>query len=211
MPLPKKGQAQTDLPRRLLTALSKAGQVLRSQTRPDLHALQLTPTQAEILNALAAARGEEKRLGDVARTLGVRAPTASEAVAALIRKKLVRRTPATDDGRAIALELTPRGARIAEQAAEWPQPFVAAVSLLDPREQALLLANVVRVLRCFEAAGLVAAVRMCPGCENFRRGAHTDPDRPHHCALLDVALGDGDVRFDCALHRRAAAPHPGEP
>jgi DNA-binding MarR family transcriptional regulator len=202
---PERRDERADLPQRLLTALSKVGQVLRSQSRSDLHGLGLTPTQAQILTSLAAAREEDKRLGDVARALGVSAPTASEAVAALLRRKLVRKAPDRDDRRAMTLELTPLGARAAGQAAVWSEPILAALRGFDPDELALLLEGLVRVLRAFEAASLLPTVRMCPTCDNFRRDVHAAPDRPHHCALLDIAIGGGDVRFDCAFHAKATS------
>jgi len=196
---------------RALTALSKAGEVLRSQKRKALRDLHLTPTQAQILTILAAARGEHKRLNDVAEALGVSAPTASEAVATLLRKKLVAREAADGDRRALSLGLTPRGMRVAGFAASWPEPVVTALRQLSPQELPVLFASIVRVLRAFETARLIPTVRMCPSCLNFRRDAHADPERPHHCALMNVAIGNVDVRFDCTFHTRQGAPSPTHP
>jgi hypothetical protein len=42
-------------------------------------------------------------------------------------------------------------------------------------------------------------------CRFFRRDAHPDSARPHHCALLDAPIGSGELRVDCAEHEPRAA------
>jgi hypothetical protein len=42
-------------------------------------------------------------------------------------------------------------------------------------------------------------------CRFFRRDAHANSTRPHHCALADAPIGSGELRIDCAEHEPRAA------
>jgi hypothetical protein len=35
-------------------------------------------------------------------------------------------------------------------------------------------------------------------CRYFARYGLRDQTRPHHCRFIDAALGEGDLRVDCA-------------
>jgi len=46
---------------------------------------------------------------------------------------------------------------------------------------------------------------MCVTCRYFRPNAHDDPERPHHCAFVEAAFGDRNLRVDCLDHDPAGA------
>jgi DNA-binding MarR family transcriptional regulator len=175
------------------TGLAKIGLVLRHEAWRARGASGLTPTQGQIL-ALLRARGEEATLGALAAELGVSAPTASDAVAALVAKGLVRK----HRGRTLALALTPAGRREAKRAARWPDVLLEAVDALSPTEQAVFLRGLATMIRVLQERGRIPVARMCATCSFFRPHVHPDPERPHHCAYADVAFGDRQLRLDCA-------------
>jgi len=45
---------------------------------------------------------------------------------------------------------------------------------------------------------------MCVTYRYCRPHVHADPLHPHHCAFVDAACGDRDLRVDCPDH--ASAP-----
>lgn len=59
------------------------------------------------------------------------------------------------------------------------------------------------VIAELQRAGVITVARMCVTCRHFRPDAH-DGERPHHCALLDVALAEESLRIDCPEHEQAA-------
>jgi len=69
--------------------------------------------------------------------------TASEAVAALVEKGLVRKEANETDGRAVVLRLTARGVREAGIASEWPAAIVDAVEAMSEAERATLLRGLI--------------------------------------------------------------------
>jgi DNA-binding MarR family transcriptional regulator len=190
---------RSDMPEageRILAGLSKLGLVMRHEAWRAAGLRGLTPTQAQILAVLAASR-EPAGVKSVARTMAITMPTASEAVAALQAKGLVRKARSTSDGRAVTLTLTARGRREAGRGAPWPGAMAEAVSKLPLRERAGLIRGLVTMIRQLQQAGAVPTSRMCVECVHFRPEAHPGTRRPHHCRYLDSPIGDSDLRLDC--------------
>jgi hypothetical protein len=46
---------------------------------------------------------------------------------------------------------------------------------------------------------------MCVTCRFFRPDAHPSSPRPHHCALVNAPMSNGELRVDCAEHEPQAA------
>ncbi|MBL8859919.1 MAG: winged helix-turn-helix transcriptional regulator [Planctomycetes bacterium] len=188
---------------RVVAGLSRIGAVLRSEARQGARDRKLTPTQGQILACLAARPGTRLRLNDIAATLAITAATASESVRVLTEKGLVRKRRDPTDARALGLELTASGKREAQRTAQWPDLLVSAAAELEPREQDALLKAVVKIVKRLQDDGRVQAARLCVTCRHFRPKAHDDPERPHHCALVDAAFGDRHLRVDCDEHEPA--------
>jgi DNA-binding MarR family transcriptional regulator len=191
------------LERRVTTGLAKVGMALKQQAWAEAGGRGLTPTQGQAL-ALLRASPSGLRPGELAAQLGVTAPTASDSVAALHRKGLVTKAPLPGDGRAVIVRLTPAGIREAAAAAAWPDFLLEAVDELSAAEQAAFLRALVTMIRTLQDRGRIPVARMCVSCRFFQPFRHDDPVRPHHCAFVDAAFGDGQLRLDCPDH--AAAP-----
>ncbi len=186
-----------DLPSRVMTGLAKVGLALRHQARRDAAERGLSPLQAEVLAVVRNAPDEGMRLSSLAEVLGVADPTASDAVAALVRKGLLRKGPDPNDARAVALTLTASGRRQADRTAAWPEFLLGAVTTLSATEQEVFLAGLTKMIRFLQERGRIPVSRMCANCRFFRPNLHDDPARPHHCAFVDAAFGERDLRLDC--------------
>jgi len=203
-----RGEAFVDeqgLAERTLVALSKIGLALRSEAWKETAPLGLNPTQAQVLVALRGSPAAGLRLSELAGRLGVSAPTVSVSVGTLERKGLVRKAPAADDARALAITLTEAGRAEARGLAEWPDLLLDTVSELDPDEEAVLLKALLKVIRGLQERGRISPARMCVTCRYFRPDVHDDPERPHHCAFVDAPFGDRNLRVNCADHEAAEA------
>ena len=160
----------------------------------------LTPTQAEILSQLAAG---PMRSGDLARGLGVSAPTLTDAVTTLAAKGLAERRPDPQERRAALVALTPRGAGAVALLPDIPETIAPVLEGLTEPDRAGLLRGLVLVIRGLQEAGAIPVQRMCLTCRHFRPDAHEDAARPHHCAFVDAAFGDAALRLACADHGEA--------
>lgn len=187
--------------RRLLDGVARLGVVLRTESWRFCSPRRLTPTQAQVLRVLHSRGRQGLRLSEVARELGVSAPTASEAVAALCRKRLVRKQRSGDDGRALTLLLDARGQRLAQELDVWPDALVKIAGSMPDRGP--MLRGIVWLIHELEVQGLLPVARLCVSCENFQPNVHPGTTRSHHCTFIDAPVGDGDVRVDCPAHRMA--------
>lgn len=186
---------------RLAHALARISVALRHHAQRGASARGLTPTQGEILLWLRS--HGSATVGEVARGLAVTAATASDAVDALVAKKLVRKQRETQDARLVRLTLTARGRREAARAEAWPAFLGEAAQLLPETEQAFLLTALIRIIKTLQDRGQIPVARMCVTCTYFRPFAHAGSARPHHCDLVDAPFGEAYLRVDCPEHEAA--------
>lgn len=189
---------------RVSTGLAKIAAALKARAWKGAGPARLTPTQGQALTLL---RGEAAglRLSTLASALGVTPATASDAVGSLIAKQLVARGVETENRRAAAFALTPKGAALADEVATWPDFLARAAGLLDEAERTVLYRALVKIIRALQDAGDIPVQRMCLGCRYFRPNAHEIPERPHHCAFVDAPFGDRHLRLDCREQELAPA------
>lgn len=193
---PGEGAADASL-ERLATGLHKIGLVLRQAAWRESGPKGLTPTQAQLLT-LVVGSPTGRRLSELAAELGVTAASASDSLAALERKGLVKKSRAVGDARVLAARPTPAGRRLAGRLALWPDFFLAALGELDEVERDVLQRALVKMILWLQVQGRIPVARMCVGCQFFRPHAHADARAPHHCAFVDAPFGDRELRIDCA-------------
>ena len=194
--------ARPDVDSKLVAALERVGQAMRVQMWDKAKQHGLSPTQLQLMVRLATDPPGRRRIGVLAAELDVTHPTVSDAVAVLRRKGLVDRDAAS---RRAALNLSGRGRALADDLADWDQRTreqFADVPAADKQSALQLLLDLIAGL---QRSGAITVARMCVTCRFFRRDAHPEAAQPHHCALVDVPLGAGDLRVDCAEQEPNAA------
>ncbi|WP_218667979.1 MarR family winged helix-turn-helix transcriptional regulator [Sphingopyxis sp. KK2] len=184
--------------KRVTAGLVKIGQVLRTHAWRGAGSAGISPSQGQALSLIQDAQ-QGIGLGELAKQLGVAAPTASEMVNSLVAKGLAVKGPGADK-RSVRLTLTEQGRTLAAQTAAWPAFLVDAVDTLDPDDKAVFLRSLVRVIRALQIAGDIAPQAMCVTCRFFRPHAHADAAAPHHCQYVDAPFGDRHLRLNCAEH-----------
>ncbi|RPH98059.1 MAG: MarR family transcriptional regulator [Lysobacterales bacterium] len=188
------------LDRRLADGLARLAAVARQLDWQAAASAGLSPTQADILRFVAG-RPQGARLTAAAAHAGIRKATASDAVAALERKTLLRKYADAADGRAVALKATPKGRRVAQA---WPSSFAPIVAGLAQTEQEALLELVVKMIRQLQQRELIAPQRSCVSCRYFRENVAPGTGTPHFCAFVGAPMAVRHVRLDCAEHASAA-------
>jgi DNA-binding MarR family transcriptional regulator len=188
---------------KLVGALDRAGHALDAELRRGARAAGLTATQARVVLRLAAEPAEPRRVGALAAEFDLRQPTVSDAVSALERKGLVHRRAARDDARAVDLELTERGRRVAAAMGDWDRRVRDSLGELAGERKEAALFLLLDFLGDLNRQGVIAEARMCTTCRFFRR----TPGSPAYCELLERELEPAELRVDCPDHRpsRAAA------
>ena len=188
---------------RVTHSLLRLSTAMRSEAWDWAEGAGLTPTQGEILVLLLQRKGP-MRLGEIARETQLTAATTSDAVSTLETKGLVEKRRALDDGRALAVRLSARGRTAAKKALQWPEFLTKAVGKLGADEQGTLYRALLKTLRELQVAGATPPQRMCLTCTHFQPGKPSKKT-VHHCAVLDIAMSDSDLRLDCSVHEEADA------
>lgn len=186
--------------RRLADGLTRLAAVARQLDWQTAAEAGLSPTQADILRFVANRPGGA-RLTAVAAHVGVRKATASDAVSTLEIKSLIRKQADAQDGRAVALKVTAKGARVATA---WPSSFEPVVEGLSSDEQETLLALVIKMIRQLQHRELIAPQRTCVTCRHFRENVAPGTTSPHFCALVGAPMAERHLRVDCPEHESAA-------
>jgi DNA-binding MarR family transcriptional regulator len=190
------------LDERIATGLHKIGLALKHQTWRQASEDGLSPTQGQILAALAM---DGPQTGsELTKRLGVTLPTVSDSVRVLVDKGLLTRTPDERHPRARLLELTGAGHTLATSARAWPEFLASAAGTLSASEQAAFLAALVKMIRTLQEKGQVPVSPMCVTCAHFRPHVH-EGLMPHHCAFVDAPMAERHLRLDCREHEEATA------
>ncbi len=194
------GTPQTS--QRVVSAIARIASILRAGTWQFATAQGLNPTQVDILEMLAA-RSEGVRLSWIAEQLGVTAASASDSIASLTDKALVEKGRASDDGRAIALRLTPSGEKLVRNIHEATAFATDAVNALPASTQDTLFESLLAMISRLQQAERFPEIRTCITCKHFAVHAHPGAAAPHHCRLVNAALPSSLLRLDCAEHEAA--------
>lgn len=187
---------------RLRDGFDRIAFVLRADMWAAAGEAGLNPTQAQVLGLLAR-RPAGLRPKDVAAHLSISAPSIADTLAALVRKGLVRRNADPNDARSAIVRATPEGARLGARLDRAASQVSDALAALPPKAQQDLLTAQIALIRELQAAGAIPLQRMCVTCRHFRPHAHPHAARPHHCAFVDAAIGEPDLRLDCGEHEAA--------
>ncbi len=183
---------------KLAAGLQKIGLVLRHQAWEASGKAGLTPTQSQVLALLSSRATAGMRITTIAKELALKQPTVTDAVNSLVEKKLVIKGKSGEDARSVLVSLSPSGKRAALTATQWPDVLLQAINTLDASEQAVFSRVVIKLIRDLQQRGQIPIGRMCTSCTHFRPNIHPGTERPHHCAYINAAIGDVDLRLDCA-------------
>jgi len=203
----KKSSASQDtaaVTTQLAAGLEKIGLAMKSRTWRREGRAGLGPLQRQVLTLLRSKPEQRATVSTVAHELVVRLPTASEVIATLERKQLVRRRRDMSDGRVVMAQLTAKGNRSCSPSSRMPDRLATATEALSAPEQTSLLTSLVKVIHSLQEQGEISVARMCVSCNNFRPNQHDNADRPHHCEFLNIPLGDRSLRLDCHVYEPAS-------
>ncbi len=181
---------------RVIDAITRIGTVMRAGVWQAAAAEHLPPAQADLLDLLAA-RPEGVRLSWLAGQLSVSAASASDSVSSLVGKGLVVKVKAPDDGRAVALRLTPAGRKVHRKLSQALSFGEDAVARLPAADQAALFEHLLGLIRQLQHTEHFPTLRSCTSCQHFRPG---QGGKPHHCQLVDAPLPTAWIRLDCPEH-----------
>ena len=187
----------------LVAGLEKIGLAMKSRTWRRQGRSGLGPLQKQVLSLLRSKAGQSVQISTVANELAVWLPTASEAVATLERKHLVRRRT-RQDGSIVIVNLTAEGMRASSPSPEMSDHLATATDALSLPERVSLLKALTKLIRTLQEEGEITVAQMCISCEYFRPHQYEDSARPHHCVFVNAPFGEQALRLDCPDYKPAS-------
>ncbi|WP_322797232.1 MarR family winged helix-turn-helix transcriptional regulator [Tepidiforma sp.] len=185
-------------------ALLRLARAAEAEAREQGQAEGLTPAQVAVLRFAAKTRPEMATPGQLARVLGVRAPTAVGIVNPLVERSLLERRPHPFDGRQSVLALTAAGWAAWARLERWQSGLAESLAALSPSELGAFEAALAKVVAAEVRAGRLVVSAPCAGCVHFRPLAHPGEPRPHRCALIARDLSEDEAAMECPEHTPAA-------
>lgn len=192
-----------DLPGKVVTALDRIARGVRAHRQAVATSVGVTPLQADMIRTLADGTPPDGQPSMLAVELGVSQPTASDALAALVRKGLLRRSTTPGDKRSSTYRLSARGTRVADELRRADTVLRQAVAELPSARQEHTLTALLELISKLLSGGVLPVARTCPTCRFFEDGLRT------RCGLLDAPLTPSDFRVNCPEHEQFASSVPG--
>lgn len=189
-----------DVDAKLVAGLERLGQVFRVLLWDAARAHNLSPIQIRMLIDLRFRAETGRRVGAVAQAFDLTPATVSDAIQTLSEKGLVEKVQDPTDRRARIVTLTDAGVEKADALSTWAKTVRSHLQGLDAERKTVAMEMVMDLIASLEHAGVVSRARMCKTCRFFASDVHDRGRGPHHCRLLDVPLGEGDLRMDCPEH-----------
>jgi DNA-binding MarR family transcriptional regulator len=188
---------QDNLDRKIAVGFDRITQVLKTLIWNESKRSGLSPIQIQFLIALAYDRDTQWTIGEIASRFQLTPATVSDALTALEGKGLIVRTRSEEDKRIVFVALTPEGIRTARTVGKWLNVVQEQIAELGGEEKAVLLRSLIRLIAAFQQEGMISTKGMCVFCTYFRPNVHRSATAPHHCAYIDKAFGDAELRIDC--------------
>jgi DNA-binding MarR family transcriptional regulator len=188
---------QDNLDRKIAVGFERITQLLKTLIWNESKRSGLSPIQIQFLVALTYDRATQWTVGEIASRFQLTPATVSDALTALESKELVVRTRSEEDKRTVFVALTPEGKRTARSVGKWLNVVQEQIAELGSDEKAVLLKSLIRLIAAFQREEMIATKGMCVFCTYFRPNVHKSATAPHHCAYIDKAFGDAELRVDC--------------
>ncbi len=188
---------------RIGDGFARVATAMRSEAWTAADVIGLNPTQLQILIFLVGRGKAGMRVKQIAAYLGVSQPTATDSINALTRKGFVKKLADPSDARAVAVAATTEGEDAVRSAGMIASATDDAFAALSTLEQEDLLLHLVKIIRALQTSGAIPQQRMCVNCRYFQPNAYPNAKAPHHCAFIDAAIGQGDLRIDCGEYEGA--------
>ncbi|BAA79243.1 putative transcriptional regulator, MarR family [Aeropyrum pernix K1] len=189
---------EDDVSIKIVSAIERIARAYRILIARESYKHGLTPLQASILLYIYNSPPNHRTISSLVRELGVKQPTISDSVRALISKGLVTYEPHRSDRRVKILKLTPKGVEIAESLKSWQTVAAEAVDLSRGEREALL-ELLLKYMASLYRYGVIEVARTCFTC-TYLEAKNRGEGVSYYCSLLKRELGRSGLRVDCPEH-----------
>jgi DNA-binding MarR family transcriptional regulator len=195
-----KKKNEPGLDEKIVAGLERLAHVFRLLLWDKSKVTGLSPIQIQFMIYLDTHARELRKVSTLAQEFGLTQATVSDSVRTLRLKGLITQETMPSDRRVLSLELTTAGKELLRHVSPWSSDLLDILVTLprDHRENGLLF--LMELIAGLHKTGIISQARMCTLCQHFMPNEHPDSAQPHHCGLLDLAMGLADLKIDCPVH-----------
>lgn len=183
------------LEHKIIVALERVSEAFKVLLWDESKKHSLTPIQVQILIFLHFHSAENRKVSYLAKEFNITKATISDTVKTLEKKKLITKSFEPNDARSFVINLTHKGADIANRTSNFTNKIQAPINKLPQSDKQSLLLNLIGIIHHLNDAGVISIQRMCLTCSYYRKSKSG-----YSCSLLNQPLHNSDLRIDCPEH-----------
>lgn len=185
-------QQENDISSKIVVGLERISEVFKHLLWEKAKRVGLSPIQIQLLIFVTYHEKKHCTISQLAAEFNVSKPTTSDAVKALVRKKLVCKEYSAEDGRRYTLRLTKKGEQMVEQVKDFAQPLKEQLDSLSPTALSPFFETLAQLVFNLNTQGLLDVQRCCYGCVFYK-----NIQGVHRCELMKKTLMSEEFRLDC--------------
>ena len=193
---------QEDFDRVIVLALNKLSHAFRGLLWAQAKHIGISPIQIQILIYIAQHHQKENRITNIARDFNLTAPTVSDAVKSLEKKKLLKRTVSETDKRKFLLDLTKSGKLLTESLRNWQAPMLQELTYFTQDTRRIVSTFLIKYIDILGNSNVFGEANTCYSCYYFEDMGNPEVKFKHFCAFRQFPLRDFDLRLDCPNYER---------
>ncbi len=187
---------------KIIVGVERLSTMFRSLLVDESKPLKISPLQTQILLFIAHHNAEQCTVSLLAQEFSITKPTVSDAVGALLKKRLLEKGKDPKDARSFSLVLTDSGRDRVESLSGLTARIESAIEDMEDEEISVVWKGLILLINKLQFTGAVP-VRMCFTCEHF--GENHKKGTSHYCNLVGAPLKISEIRIDCPEHINKAS------
>ncbi len=192
------------LEQKIYQAFERLFVVYRAQLWGISQKYNLSPIMIQFLNYLDYRKYDRQQRNTVSYLSSeflLTKATVSEAISALVKKGYVTKKSINGDSRFKYLALTERGEEIVAKIKKVERWFLGLLRKFPDKDKEAIFVFLIKLLRILKLRGDLAILRSCLFCRNFEFNKFLGEKRAHYCRLLNLKLGERDIKIDCSFNQ----------
>lgn len=191
--MPDEGRANMD--RKIVDALSKVSQVLRTLAWKKSVEQSINPIQLQILIFLLNHQEQQARVSLLAKEFNISKASISDTITLLKNKELVEKVYDVQSSGSFMIRLNANGRMKASEASLFDEALLCSVSKLNGPDKEQLFSSLSQILLHLYNANVINQLRMCQNCQH-----HQMDGTLHYCKLLQRLIHVTQLQIDCPEH-----------
>ncbi|PKA84394.1 DNA-binding MarR family transcriptional regulator [Ulvibacter sp. MAR_2010_11] len=177
---------------KIVIGLERISEAFRTLLWEHAKTIGVSPMQIQILLFIAFHKEEYCNVSYLSKEFDVTKPTISDAVKALVAKRLIEKVPSTKDSRSYSILLSEEGKAVVNATSHFANPIKNSLDNLENTNLEALYAMVSKLIYGLHKSGVISVQRTCFACT-----FHSENGEGDFCNLLNKPLLTKDIRLDC--------------